>query len=90
MLKSLVVRIVGFSARHNWLMTIAGVVLMVLSATYDVVHFSITTDVEALISQSLLGRARWRIFCPTYRKKKSESKGPLSWRPISFLGAHAP
>jgi hypothetical protein len=53
MLKSTVVRIVGFSARHNWLMTIVGAALMVAAATYDVARFSITTDVEALISQSL-------------------------------------
>jgi uncharacterized protein len=69
MLKSLVVRIVGFSARHNWLMTIAGVVLMVSSATYDVVHFSITTDVEALISQSLPWHQRQKTFSDAFPQK---------------------
>jgi len=69
MLKSLVVRIVGFSARHNWLMTIAGVVLMVSSATYDVVHFSITTDVEALISQSLPWHQRQKTFSDAFTQK---------------------
>jgi uncharacterized protein len=69
MLKSLVVRIVEFSARHNWLMTIAGVALMVSSATYDVVHFSITTDVEALISQSLPWHQRQKTFSDAFPQK---------------------
>ncbi|MEA2821664.1 MAG: uncharacterized protein QOJ86_3668, partial [Bradyrhizobium sp.] len=69
MLKSTVVRIVGFSVRHNWLMTIVGAALMVAAATYDVARFSITTDVEALISQSLPWHRRQLAFSDAFPQK---------------------
>jgi uncharacterized protein len=69
MLKSTVVRIVEFSARHNWLMTIVGAALMVAAATYDVARFSITTDVEALISQSLPWHQRQLAFSDAFPQK---------------------
>jgi uncharacterized protein len=69
MLKSAVVRIVGFSARHNRLMTIIGAALMVAAATYDVARFSITTDVEALISQSLPWHQRQLAFSDAFPQK---------------------
>jgi hopanoid biosynthesis associated RND transporter like protein HpnN len=69
MLKSTVVRIVEFCARHNWLMTIIGAALMVAAATYDAARFSITTDVEALISQSLPWHKRQLAFSDAFPQK---------------------
>ena len=69
MLKSTVVRIVEFSARHKWLMTIVGAALMVAAATYDVARFSITTNVEALISQSLPWHQRQLAFSDAFPQK---------------------
>jgi len=53
MLNSVIVRIVEFSARHRWPVIIFGGLLMVATACFDYYRFSITTDVEALISRSL-------------------------------------
>jgi hypothetical protein len=69
MLKSTVVRIVEFSSRRNWLITIVGTVLMVAAATYAVARFSITTDVEALISQSLPWHRRQLVFSDSFPQK---------------------
>jgi uncharacterized protein len=53
MLNSVIVRIVDFCARHRWPVIAIGTLLMVATAGFDYERFSITTDVEALISQSL-------------------------------------
>jgi hopanoid biosynthesis associated RND transporter like protein HpnN len=69
MLTSKIVRIVEFSARHNWLIVIVGVVLMVAATTYDAARFSITTDVEALISQNLPWHKRQLAFSDAFPQK---------------------
>jgi hopanoid biosynthesis associated RND transporter like protein HpnN len=53
MLNSTIVRVVDFCARHCWMVVLTGLALAVATAAYDVRHFSITTDIEALISQTL-------------------------------------
>jgi uncharacterized protein len=53
MLNSVIVRTVDFCARQRWPVIAIGTLLMVATAGFDYERFSITTDVEALISQSL-------------------------------------
>lgn len=53
MLNSAIVSIVDFCARHRWPVLVTAIALMVATSVYDVARFSITTDVEALISQDL-------------------------------------
>src|ERR1700730_998071 len=53
MLNSTIVRVVDFCARHCWMVVLTGLALAVTTPAYDVSHFSITTDIEALISQTL-------------------------------------
>jgi hopanoid biosynthesis associated RND transporter like protein HpnN len=53
MLNSIIVSIVDFCARHRWPVIVVGTLLMVATGGFDYERFSITTDVEALISQSL-------------------------------------
>jgi hopanoid biosynthesis associated RND transporter like protein HpnN len=53
MLNSVIVRTVDFCARHRWLVISGGFLLAIAAAAYDVTRFSITTDVEALISETL-------------------------------------
>jgi len=53
MLQSAIVRIVDFCTRHAWPAIIAGLLLAVCATAYDVMRFSIKTDVEALISPDL-------------------------------------
>ncbi|WP_022723063.1 MMPL family transporter [Rhodopseudomonas sp. B29] len=53
MLNNAVVSTVDFSVRHRWAVVIGGLIIAVLAAAYAILNFSITTDVEALISQKL-------------------------------------
>jgi hypothetical protein len=53
MMNSAIVRIVDFCARHGRTILIAGVVLMLGAAAFDVARFSINTDIEGLISEDL-------------------------------------
>jgi hopanoid biosynthesis associated RND transporter like protein HpnN len=53
MLNSAMVQIVEFCVKHRWQVVLFGILLAVASATYDVRHFSITTDTDSLISQKL-------------------------------------
>jgi hypothetical protein len=53
MLNNVVVGIVDFSARYRWPVIVIGSLLMVATACFDYARFTITTDVEALISPSL-------------------------------------
>lgn len=53
MIRSAIVKIVTVSARFRSLVIIAGTMLMVGAAVFDVEHFSINTDVETLISPDL-------------------------------------
>jgi hopanoid biosynthesis associated RND transporter like protein HpnN len=53
MMTSTIVRIVDFCARHRWTLIIAGTVVMIGAAAFDVTRFSINTDIEGLISEDL-------------------------------------
>lgn len=53
MMNSAIVRIVDFCARYRWTVVIAGTLLMLGAAAFDVARFSVNTDVEGLISQDL-------------------------------------
>jgi uncharacterized protein len=66
MLNSVIVRIVDFCARHRWLVILIGTLLMAATAGFDYERFSITTDVEALISQSLPWHQRQFAFAEAF------------------------
>jgi hypothetical protein len=53
MINSAIVRVVDFCARYRWTIAIAGTLLMLGAAAFDVAKFSINTNVEGLISQNL-------------------------------------
>jgi uncharacterized protein len=53
MLTSTIVRTVDFCARNHWAVICGALILAAAAAVYAIANFSITTDVEALISQSL-------------------------------------
>ena len=53
MMNSVIVRIVDLCARFRWTVIVLGTLLMLGAAAYDVARFSVNTDVEGLISQSL-------------------------------------
>src|SRR5438477_7545150 len=48
-----IIRVVDLCARHRWITIIAGVLLMLGTAAFDVARFSINTDVESLIAQNV-------------------------------------
>jgi hopanoid biosynthesis associated RND transporter like protein HpnN len=66
MLSSVVVRVVDFCAYHRWPVIVVGILLMVTTAGFDYERFSITTDVEALISQSLPWHQRQLAFANAF------------------------
>jgi hopanoid biosynthesis associated RND transporter like protein HpnN len=66
MLNSVIVSIVDFCARHRWPVIAIGTLLMVATAGFDYKRFSITTDVEALISQSLPWHRRQFAFAEAF------------------------
>jgi hopanoid biosynthesis associated RND transporter like protein HpnN len=53
MLGSAVVRIVDFCARHSRPLIVAGILLTIAATAYDFDRFSINTNIEALISETL-------------------------------------
>jgi hopanoid biosynthesis associated RND transporter like protein HpnN len=53
MLNSAIIRIVDFCARYRWTVIVAGTVVMIASGVFAVTRFSITTDIDSLISQNL-------------------------------------
>jgi hopanoid biosynthesis associated RND transporter like protein HpnN len=53
MISSVIVRIVDYCARFRWTVVIAGTVLMLATAAFDLAQFEINTDVEGLIAQDL-------------------------------------
>jgi hopanoid biosynthesis associated RND transporter like protein HpnN len=69
MLNSAVVRIVDFSARRGGLVLVAGFLLTIAAATYDITRFSITTDTQNLISQDLPWRQRQAAFFTAFPPK---------------------
>jgi uncharacterized protein len=53
MINSAIVRIVDFCARYRWTVVIVGTLLMLGAAVFDVVKFSINTNIQGLISPNL-------------------------------------
>jgi uncharacterized protein len=53
MISRATVKIIDFCARHKLAIIVVGTLLLMGSATFDVLAFSVNTDVEALISQDL-------------------------------------
>src|SRR5665213_1415081 len=66
MFNSAMVGIVDFCFRHRWPVIAAAIVLMAGASVYDVARFSITTDVEALISQNLPWHQRQLAFSKAF------------------------
>jgi uncharacterized protein len=69
MLTTAVVRSVDFCARHCRLIIAAGTVLMIVAAAYDVTRFSITTDVDTLISRDLPWHQHQLAFAQAFPQK---------------------
>jgi hopanoid biosynthesis associated RND transporter like protein HpnN len=69
MLKSAIVAIVVFCARRRWQVLTLGILLVAAAATYDVAHFSITSDIENLISQNLPWHQRQSAFSKAFPEK---------------------
>src|SRR6185312_6035337 len=53
MLNLTIVGIVDFCARHRWAVMGGGLIVGAAASAYAIANFSITTDIEALISQKL-------------------------------------
>src|SRR3981081_2326200 len=58
MIHSAIVRIVDFCAHNRWTIVIAGALLMLEAAAFDAARFSISPDIEGLISQDPPWRQR--------------------------------
>ena len=70
MLISAVTGLVDFCARHPWRIFVGGILLAVAAATFDVAHFSITTDTQNLIASDLPWRQRQADFEKTFPQKE--------------------
>jgi len=53
MLNTAIIRTVDFCAHHRWTVICGGLILAAIAAGYAITSFSITTNIEALISQNL-------------------------------------
>jgi hopanoid biosynthesis associated RND transporter like protein HpnN len=69
MVRSAIVRIVAACARFHWAVIVAGAVLMVTAAVFDVTRFSINTDVDRLIAQDLPWHQRQADFTKAFPQK---------------------
>jgi uncharacterized protein len=65
----LTVRLVDFCVRHCRLVVAAGALLLIIAAVYDATCFSITTDVDALISRDLPWHRRQLAFTEVFPQK---------------------
>jgi uncharacterized protein len=66
MLNSAIVSIVDFCARHRWPVLVAAIVLAIAGAAYAIARFSITADIEALISRDLPWHQRQLAFSSAF------------------------
>jgi len=66
MLNNTIVRTVDFSVRYRWPVIVVASLLMVATACFDYARFTITTDVEALISRSLPWHQRQTAFTDAF------------------------
>ncbi len=69
MMNPAIVRIVDFCARHRLTLIIAGALLAVAAAVFDVARFSINTDIEGLISENLPWHQRQLELTKAFPKK---------------------
>jgi uncharacterized protein len=66
---TLTVRLVDFCVRHCRLVVAAGTLLLIVAAAYDAARFSITTNVDALISRDLPWHRRQLAFTEAFPQK---------------------
>jgi hopanoid biosynthesis associated RND transporter like protein HpnN len=66
MLNSIVVRVVDFCARYPWPVIVVGILLTAATTGFDYERFSITTDVEKLISRTLPWHQRQLAFSDAF------------------------
>src|SRR5258708_187595 len=69
MLNSAITAIVDFCAQRRWGVLTCGILLAVAAAAYDVTRFSITTNTQDLISNSLSWRQRQSDFSKAFPDK---------------------
>lgn len=69
MLTMMTVRLVDFCVRHCRLVVAAGALLLIVATVYDAARFSITTNVDALISRDLPWRQRQLAFSEAFPTK---------------------
>jgi uncharacterized protein len=69
MLISAIVAIVDFCVERRWWLFAAGILLVAGAASYDLGHFSITTNTESLISQDLPWHQRQAAFSKAFPDK---------------------
>ena len=69
MIQSATVRIVDFCARHGRMVVIIGALIALVSIAYDAARFSITTDVDALISPDAQWHQRQLVFSEAFPQK---------------------
>src|SRR5437868_5326658 len=70
MFSSAIVQTVDFCARHRRGVIFGGLLLAVVAAAYDVERFSINTDVEALVSQSLPWHQRQVVLSEAFPQRR--------------------
>jgi hypothetical protein len=63
------VRVVDFSARHRGAVVVAGILLAIGTAAFDVARFSINADIEGLISQNVPWHQRQSALSNAFPKK---------------------
>jgi len=69
MIRSAIVKIVDACARFHWAVIVAGAMLMVGAAIFDVTRFSINTDVERLIAKDVPWHQRQVAFTKAFPQK---------------------
>ena len=69
MLTRMTVRLVAFCVRHCRLVVAAGMLLLAVATIYDAARFSITTNVDALISRDLPWHQRQLAFTKAFPEK---------------------
>src|SRR5258708_21239483 len=69
MIPAIATALVDFCARNCRLVIAAGALLMIIAAAYDIEHFSITTDVDALISRKLPWHQRQLAFSQAFPQR---------------------
>jgi uncharacterized protein len=69
MINKAIVRIVDLCARYRWTLVTVGILLMLGAAAFDVAKFSINSDVQGLISESVPWHRRQLELSEAFRQK---------------------